>query len=182
MPCALIIGATGILAPAVDTLTSRGWSVLAVARSEQRLRSLRSNRPLTYGAVHTLAADAEHPSFLRLLERRLRSSDLTLSATALYAPVTAVAVATALTKIVDGPIVEVLTSGIATPAFEGDRWSIDRLGGSGPTNVRLVLGWRREFGTTRWHTPEEISAAVVATLADPRDRLLGTVTPWSERP
>ncbi|MFI7386225.1 hypothetical protein [Streptomyces sp. NPDC049813] len=39
-------------------------------------------------------------------------------------------------------------------------------------------------GGTRWHTPQEISAAALASLDadDDRDALLGAVRPWSMRP
>ncbi|NED87837.1 hypothetical protein G3I76_48120, partial [Streptomyces sp. SID11233] len=49
---------------------------------------------------------------------------------------------------------------------------------------RLVLGWHSASGVTRWHTPEDISAAALALLdaPAPADAVLGEVRPWSARP
>ena len=45
----------------------------------------------------------------------------------------------------------------------------------------LQLGWT-EDAPHRWHTPDEVSIAALAVLADGEPRTLGTVRPWSDRP
>ena len=90
-----------------------------------------------------------------------------------------------LARLVDGPVVRVLTSSAADPSRSGL-----------PTRqhlfTRLVLGWTDKG---RWHTPDEVSAAAVALLRQAEadaarpgraptgdGAVLGRVRPWSQRP
>jgi hypothetical protein len=185
-PAVVVVGATGIFRPAVRTLVTRGRSVLAIARDPARLAALTQELgPL----VSTAAADTRQP---QVLARTLASGRWTGALA--YAPAMSDGGWVDLSEAVDGPIVQVWTSGVAAPgagepsdsdsSAHGARFDLSRLGPMAPHSVRLVLGW-----TTggRWHTPSEVSAAVIATLDAAEAHqgatsVLGQLRPWSARP
>lgn len=183
----LVVGATRILRPAVTALAARGCAVTAVARSEDGLRRLVAETP---GRVGPLVADVTTPGFGGVLHRATDRSGLT--GALVYAPSGTPEALEALTRdlVVSGPVVLVLTSGWAAPEASAERagpWTPDSLPASSrpaPGCRRLVLGWHRDAGGVRWHTPQEISAAALDLLGAPaeQDSVLGTVRPWEERP
>ncbi|MGC5395231.1 hypothetical protein ACPXCP_05695 [Streptomyces sp. DT20] len=183
----LVVGATRILRPAVRALAARGCAVTAVARSEDGLRRLVAETP---GRVGPLAADVTTPGFGDVLHRATERSGLT--GALVYAPSGTPAAIEALTRdlVVRGPVVLLLTSEWAAPeSFAGQAapWTPDSLPASScPARDcrRLVLGWNRDAGGARWHTPQEISAAALDLLGAPaeQDSVLGTFRPWEERP
>uniref|UniRef100_A0AAU2VKA4 Uncharacterized protein n=1 Tax=Streptomyces sp. NBC_00008 TaxID=2903610 RepID=A0AAU2VKA4_9ACTN len=186
----LVVGATRILRPAVTALAARGCAVTAVARSEDGLRRLVAETP---GRVGPLVADVTTPGFGDVLHRATERSGLT--GAVVYAPSGTPAAIEALTRdlVVSGPVVLLLTSEWAAPeAFAGQAgqpapWTPDSLPASScpaRDRRRLVLGWHRDAGGARWHTPQEISAAALDLLDAPaeQDSVLGTVRPWEERP
>ncbi|MFE2374697.1 hypothetical protein [Streptomyces sp. NPDC059398] len=107
------------------------------------------------------------------------------------------AAASCLRGLLGGPCVLLLPSRWADPA-EAAVWGHGGAAGQGswtpallPPEARpaewvrpLVLGWRAEEGGTRWHTPEEISAAALELLDAPAPAaaVLGRVRPWAGRP
>ena len=91
MSAVLVVGATGILAPAADALRARGLSVLGVARS---------------GA--DLSADATTPAFVSVLPDRLGGA-------LVYGPAVTWDVVAAVAARSDGAVVHVLTSAWAAP-------------------------------------------------------------------
>ncbi|MFF3172211.1 hypothetical protein ACFVQ0_06280 [Streptomyces sp. NPDC057900] len=186
----LVVGATRILRPAVTALAARGSAVTAVARSEDDLCRLVAETP---GRVGPLVADVTAPGFGGVLHRAIGRSGLT--GALVYAPSGTPAALEALTRdlVVGGPVVLVLTSRWAAPeasteqAGRAGRWTPDSLPAPAwPAQDcrRLVLGWHRDAGGARWHTPQEISAAALGLLDAPaeQDSVLGAVRPWGERP
>lgn len=183
----LVVGATRILRPAVTALTARGSAVTAVARSAAGLRGLVNETP---GRVTPLKADVTAAGFGDMLHRATERSGLT--GALVYAPAGPPTAIEALTRnlVVSGPVVLLLTSDRAAPgvfAQQSTAWTPDSLPAwpcQGPDCRRLVLGWHRDAGGARWHTPQEISVAALALLDAPaeRDSVLGTVRPWEERP
>ena len=48
---------------------------------------------------------------------------------------------------------------------------------------QIVLGFKREACSSRWLTDEEISAGVLDAVSEKQPSyVVGTVTPWDERP
>jgi hypothetical protein len=74
----------------------------------------------------------------------------------------------------------VATSRWAAPGAPAPPWA------GMPGVVALQLGWAAQGARgSRWHTPEEVSAAAMGELAAPwapRTVVLGSVRPWSARP
>lgn len=153
----LIVGATGVLAPAATALARGGTAVTGIAR--------------------TAAADG--PADLLLVEAR--SASLLAAALAghrwaagiAYGPAVTPASIEVLRGAVDGRLVLVRVSAFADPA----------LGGFPVPPDVLQLGWRDlPGGGTRWHSAEEVSAAALEMLGDGLGRVLGSVRPWERRP
>lgn len=180
----LVIGATGILAPAVDALRNAGRNVVAVSRG---------TRPEPEG-VETVHVDAEDGVALSdALAGRAWVDAL------VYAPAVSDSSLEWLRAATRGRLVLVRTSAAADP----------RRGDLAVPPGTLQLGWRDADAdsastgpevtgaataagsgvparhpppTERWHTPAEVSAAALAVLADGTARTLGSVRPWSDRP
>lgn len=97
----------------------------------------------------------------------------------IYAPGANAAASRILRTAVTGRVVEVLGSQAASghpdapflmeqiDARYPDRWN------------SLILGWTI---AKKWHSPEEISEAALSTLQLGRDRQLGMLRPWADRP
>jgi hypothetical protein len=187
----VVVGATGILAPACASLAARGESVLAVARTARDLDRLQEESTPRSGELATLAADATAVGFVEQL------SGYSLTGGLVYAPAMSPEATQWLVARLGRRLVEVVTSSYADPASRsyGERWDADRLRPAGHT--RVVLGWALgeapvagdgEVATnpttplSRWHSAAEVSAAAVEALATESDRVLGVVAPWETRP
>ncbi len=150
----LVVGGTGILAPAVVGLAARGMVVSIVSRNKHRTSDI--------GDI-VLADVTNVPSFVTALgDRRF---DLALA----YLPFGDQAAWDVIDARADR-VVQVLTSVYAAP---------DRPQPPLPGRPRLILGWHP---TGRWHTPEEISAAALELAFSGNDAVLGVTRPWGERP
>lgn len=152
----LVVGASGILAPAAATLLGRGEAVVGVAR---RHRVPAGVEPLLLDATDAAAVgDA-------IREREL-------SAAIVYEPAVTDASLAVLRSHVPR-VVLVRTTAAVDPALgEPAR----------PPADTLQLGWTAFRNGTRWHCPEEVSAAAVDVLDDGAGRTLGSIRPWSARP
>jgi hypothetical protein len=177
-----VIGATGILRPALVTLAAGGHRVLAVARGAERLAGLAPSSPTAAARIKTLAHDARDASFPSALAAALDAGDLVLDAALVYGPATSPSVVGTLSAMWPVPVVEILTSAVAAPDGTGHDWSLEDLPRVPGRRHRVVLGWEPSDDGSRWHTPEEVSAAALTALQRHGDRLLGVVAPWSERP
>lgn len=153
----LVVGATGILAPAASKLVAGGTAVTGLATGR---------RPAPRG-VNLTALDARSATEVAgaLGEHRF-------DAALVYEPaVTTQSLAVLRTRVL-GRLVIVRTSEAADPA---------RGPFSVPSDI-LQLGWTQERNGSRWHTAEEVSEAALGVLQDGVGRTLGVVRPWEGRP
>ncbi|MFS0895157.1 hypothetical protein [Microbacterium sp. 179-I 3D3 NHS] len=152
----LVVGASGILAPAASVLVSRGAAVTGVGRS----------RPMPDGveAVHVDARD------LGALDAALGSRRW--DAALVYDPAVTESTLPRLAAAIDGRLVRVRTSAAADPAHGEPALLADT----------LQLGWHEEGDEVRWHTPDEVSAAALVVFDDGDPCTLGVVRPWERRP
>ncbi len=150
----LVVGGTGILAPAVVGLAARGMVVSIVSRNKHRTSDI--------GDI--VVADVTNvPNFVTALgDRRF---DLALA----YLPFGDQAAWDVIDARADR-VVQVLTSAYAAP--DGPEPPL-------PGRPRLILGWHP---SGRWHTPEEISAAALALTESGDEAVLGVTRPWDGRP
>lgn len=155
MGSVLIVGASGILAPAASALVARGESVTGISR--------RGAMPDGVEALHADARDAT--ALAAVLDGRRWTAAI------VYGPTVDEATLPLIARAVDR-LVRVRTSAAADPA-RGEL--------ALPPDV-LQLGWRDDGATVRWHTPEEVSAAALAVFDDGEPRILGMVRPWERRP
>ncbi|EGJ73051.1 hypothetical protein STTU_0262 [Streptomyces sp. Tu6071] len=169
-----------MLRPSVRALVARGTAVTAVARDGRALAKLAAEcGPL----VRALAADAGAPGFARALRDAGGRGGFT--GALVYTPALPVPRAK---DLLGGTRVLILPSAWAAPDAAGpsgaSAWTPDDLPAETAGSRRLVLGWHAAAGASRWHTPEEISAAALALLDAPArtDAVLGAVRPWSARP
>ena len=187
-PTVLVVGASGILKPAALYLLGDGLDVIGVARSRPRLAELAqaANNVTQSAALHVLQADAREIGLAGQVERLIDQRRLRLDAVLVYGPATTDAVVERLLLATDCPVELILTSRWADPTTAGHEWSLSDLPEVEQKDRdrlrRLVLGWRRRNGISRWHDAVQISAAALDAITTSGDQLLGTVTPWSERP
>jgi len=160
----LVVGASGILAPAATQLASAEGSHGAVT-------GIGRVRPMPAG-VEAITVDAQDAGALTraLGERRWARAIV-------YAPAVTDASLPVLRAAVDGPVVLVLTSAAVAPLPDAPE-----VPAPAPAPWTLQLGWASGAAGARWHTPEEISAAALLVLRDGQGRTLGSVRPWAERP
>ena len=161
---ALVVGGTGILAPAAAALAARGWTVSVLARGAAG-----------DGAV---AVDATDPAALAAALDAAIARRGPLGLALVYAPFAPADAQAAIAARVPGTLVHVLVSAWAAPGADRaarDRWAPD---GAGAT-LRVTLGWT----AGRWHTPAEVSRGVLRALdGDEAEAVVGRLRPWSGRP
>jgi len=152
----LVVGASGVLAPAAAILARRGETVTGIAR----------RRPVPAG-VEALVVDARDATALAAAVGRRRWSRCIV-----YEPAISEESFAVLASVIDGPVVRVRTSAVADPAR----------GKLVIPPATLQLGWHDEAGEVRWHTANEISDAALQVTMDGMARTLGTLRPWDRRP
>lgn len=157
MGSVLIVGASGILAPAASALVELGDAVTGIGR--------RRAMPAGVNGLHVDARD------LPALDPALGAARWT--AAIVYEPAVTALSLPRIQAAIDGRVVLVRTSAAADPAH-GDELAL--------APGILLLGWVDDGASTRWHTPREVSDAALEVLADGTPRILGTVRPWEHRP
>ncbi|WP_346156312.1 hypothetical protein [Nonomuraea recticatena] len=180
-PHVLVIGGTGILAPAVGTLARRGTVVSVVSRSAARVAALRDGLATAGGArVNGVIADVTDPPALAAALDEAAGTCGPIGLALVYQPFAPAEAWDTLVPRVGELLVTVLVSNYAAedapppPLREGHH---ERL------LVRhLLLGWHRDVNGVRWHTPEEVSTAAVGVADRRASTVLGAVRPWTERP
>lgn len=160
---AVVVGASGILAPLGATLHRAGVATWGVSRGEL---------PVDAGYDEPVPLDAHDVEAVRDWMSSLSEvPDLVVA----YAPAVGDAVWT-LWNGCAGRLIVVATSIWAAPDAPAAPW---------PTGDRvsvLQLGWRSTGDP--WHDPGEVSAAVsaVMTRGFPAYSVLGVVRPWEDHP
>lgn len=158
----LVVGATGILAPAAAELVASGETVTGMARNPHGMPA----------GVEPLVVDGRDAGAVRSAVE-----DRRWDAALVYCPAVTAETLAVLQGAADR-IVEVRTSAAADPAHR-DLVAADDLVAAGDV---LQLGWQPGEAGARWHTPREVSEAALEVLADGAGRVLGAVRPWSDRP
>ncbi|WP_374570407.1 hypothetical protein [Phenylobacterium sp.] len=179
---ALMVGATGMLAPAARELAGRGWRVSVLAR---RASAFASHEPVSgYDCDYY-----DEASFRAALARAVARDGPVGLAVAWFHDVK-LAAARRLAEAVGEPgapgrYIQVLGSAVADPA-RPDRLATAAAvaeGLDGRLLRQVVLGFRVEDGCARWNTNAEISAGVLAAIeSDAPLATVGVTSPWSMRP
>ena len=169
----LVVGGTGILRPAAQTLAERGWRVTVLARGA-------TDEPPQQFAAAVDVRDT--PALAAALDGAISARgpfDLAL----VYAPTAPAASMEAIAGHVEGRLIYVLTSEWSAPEADRARreaWAPD---GAGNLTQRVTLGWTYGAEGVRWHTPEEVGRATLDALEHrASETTLGTLRPWSNRP
>lgn len=150
----LVVGASGILAPAAAELVARGDPVTGVGRT--------TPMPTGVEPVHVDATDADALA-CALIGR--------WDAVVAYQPATSDASLEVL-RARAPRLVLVRTSAAAHPSLGDVRIAPDT----------LLLGWIADDAGSRWHDARAVSAAALEVLDDGAGSVLGTVRPWGDRP
>lgn len=167
----LVVGATGVLRPAVEHLLGDGWTVLAAARGAARLAGLSAR-------VLPVPLDVTEPGSVSVALAQHR-----VDAAVLYVPMAPDAVRHLLARYladVPGPVVEILTSRWAATTDAAESPPDMHTLTPAPLGTPVLLGW--VGAERRWHTPAEISAAALHAFRSGQPAILGVVRPWSGRP
>jgi NAD(P)-dependent dehydrogenase (short-subunit alcohol dehydrogenase family) len=173
---AVVVGASGVLAPFARGLVGSGWKVVGVGRHRDRLEALAAE---VEGSFLAIAADATVDDFLPRLTGAIVGSRV--EAAVVYEPAISAENLERLVELTTGRVVVVCTSRTAAPTDSAEEaWSLAELTVSPESVNRLVLGWHRE--PARWHDAAEISAAAADVFRNGEDAVLGVLRPWTERP
>ncbi len=163
----LVVGGTGMLSGVVRALIAEGDEVYVLARHPQMPLEV---KPLA-ADYRSAAALATTLTTVEPFERAV----VWIHSDAPEAPQT-------VARFVTGPYLHVLGSASANPSRpdQSRRAGFEALG----CDYReVILGFVRESGRSRWLTDTEISAGVLAALrSNERRSVIGTVTPWQDRP
>jgi len=169
----LVVGGTGILRTAAQTLAERGRRVTVLARGATDKPPGRFAAAVDLRDTPALGAALDDAIAVR------GPFDLAL----VYAPTAPAASMEAIAGHVEGHLIYVLTSEWSAPdadRAERDAWAPD---GAGHTTQRVTLGWTYGAEGARWHTPEEVGRAALDALEHgARETTLGTLRPWTDRP
>jgi hypothetical protein len=162
----VVVGASGILAPLGAMLHAAGVRTVGISRGSRLQEGVWDERVALdtqdAGAVGDWAAGQAGA----------------VSALIAYSPAVASGSWPLLAGLA-GRVMAVATSRWAAPGTPDPPWA------GLPGVVVLQLGWARTAHGSRWHTPPEVSAAVLAELTSPwrpRTVVLGSVRPWPARP
>ena len=159
----LVIGASGILAPLGSLLRADGLCTTGVSRGSR----------LSVGVWDEhVALDTQDLPAIRLWVAKRQVAVAGLVA---YSPAVA-ASAWVLLRPLTERLAVVATTEWAAPGAAEPPWHEF-------ADVVVQLGWAVDDRGSRWHTAEEVSAAVASTLrAEQVTGLCGAVRPWSDRP
>jgi hypothetical protein len=184
---ALVIGGTGMLRKASVAIARKFSAFTAVAGTRASLHALAQDiGDLNAHQQYYLDLDwDDQDKFLAALSRHLSKCDPpSLVVAWVHNPSLGPRIANALT----------------TPRYTCEFFQILGSAGRGPTSQaaalknqvnrradltyhQVILGFRRDGGHSRWLTNDEISEGVLdAISAKLPTYVIGTVTPWSERP
>lgn len=150
----LVVGGTGILRPAAQTLAERGWQVTMLACRA------RDEPPQMFAAAVDVR---DTPALGAALDEAISARgpfDLAL----VYAPTAPATSMEAIAGHVEGRLIYVLTSAWSAPDADRarrDAWAPD---GASHLTQRVTLGWTYGTEGARWHTPEEVGRATLDAL------------------
>lgn len=163
-PIAVVVGASGILAPTGVLLTGLGFTTWGISRAGD---------PAGDGWSRGIALDCQDAVAVGAwMASCPRGPELLVA----YTPAVADAVWPQWGIWAD-QVVVVATSKWGAPAVRARPWDA-------VSDVSVLqLGWR-DGGDSSWHSAEEISIAVVeiVIVGRPNSVVLGSIRPWNERP
>lgn len=169
----LVVGGTGILRSAAQTLAERDWLVTVLARRTT------DEPPRQFAA----AVDVRDTPALRAALDEAISARGPFDLALVYAPTAPATSMEAIAGRAEGRLIYVLTTEWGAPETdraERDAWAPD---GAGNLTQRVTLGWTYGVEGARWHTPEEVGPATLDALEHrASETTLGTLRPWSDRP
>jgi nucleoside-diphosphate-sugar epimerase len=180
----LVIGGTGMLRDVVRHLATDGHDLLIVGRSEKKMQQLLDHCGPARARLTPLFADYSSEA---LFLSAVQASSKSLSAFDLVIVWMHASGDASLHALVDwlneskvqSRFFHILGSSVADPSTTGSSRSPHQ-------NLlyrKVILGFQREDGTSRWLTDDEISAGVIKAIeSDAKETIVGVVRPWSLRP
>jgi hypothetical protein len=181
----LVVGGTGILRPAVRALAAENRTIGVVSRDTARVTALAEEcaRNGAAGALIPIEGDYRLVPRFDVAIFRTVAAYGPFSDALVYVSDAPEAALDALAPHVRSRLILVLTSRFAAPDRPKGRAAYPVPGGVSPDRLAyLLLGWHVGPDGSRWHTPEEVSAAALTVLRSGGDARLGVVRPWGERP
>lgn len=162
----VVVGASGILAPLGALLRAGGVRTVGISRGSRLGEGVWDER---------VALDAWD---VGAVSDWVTVQEEDVSTVVAYSPAVALPSWPLLGGLAER-IMVVATSSWAGPGAPAPPWA------GMPGVVVVQLGWVQGGQGRRWHTPQEVSAAVMHELVTPwtpRTVVLGSVRPWSARP
>jgi NAD(P)-dependent dehydrogenase (short-subunit alcohol dehydrogenase family) len=187
---AMVIGGTGMLRGACTDLAARGWTVSVIARSHAQLASLRTDTAARTGrptAINPVPVDYTDIPALALGLRAAATAHGPVSLAVCYihstAPLAPIVVADTLGSSTR-PCTFIHVVGSASPdELRQDSTRDEIAANPGVAYRRVILGFMRHDGSTRWLTDHEICSGVLRAIDDPTpEQVVGVVSPWELHP
>lgn len=176
----LIVGGTGMLREASQSLSTQARRITSVAHTHQSLATLDAGLPARHGVHHMLALDWSSPDdfIQKIVEhiKRTEQPDLVLAWT--HSETLAIRLATALGN---GHVefFHVVGSSRTNPAQIAEQANSAVGSLAGLTYFQVILGAKRHGSSFRWLTNNEISAGVLAAIQERQSRfVVGTLERW----
>lgn len=175
---ALVIGGTGMLAKATLWLSRNGYHVAVIGRSEQKMQPLLDQNP---GQLTPVFVDYTNTKEFAAELVRLQHQ---------YGPFQLIV---AWIHASGDEVIPCLTGLIpaSTPCklvhIIGSSSNLNHVSNHDiPSHIsyhQVQLGFKTEKGMSRWLTHEEISTGVINALQGNKSyQVIGTISPWEERP
>jgi hypothetical protein len=186
-PGALVIGGTGMLRRASVAIARNFSTFTAVARTRASLDALARDigSPTDRQQFYIDLDWDDQDKFLAALSRHVsQHGGPSLVVAWLHNASLGPRLANALSKHSSTcEFFQVLGSAGRGPSSEAPRLKSQIEHRCGLAYYQVVLGFRREGPLSRWLTNDEISDGVLDAIAAKRpSHVIGTVTPWNERP
>ncbi|WP_052131642.1 SDR family NAD(P)-dependent oxidoreductase [Planococcus sp. CAU13] len=179
MKHALVIGGTGMLARTSLWLADNGYHVSVIGRNPEKMQRLIEQNPAQIAPVLVDYTNKEALE-AQLLHIQQKKGPVGLVVAWIHTN--------------GSEVISCLTDSIPSHLS----WKLFHVNGSSsnleeikkkaavPSHVQyhqIHLGFKLENGTSRWLTHEEISGGVIKAIMEEKAiQLVGTLTPWEERP
>ncbi|WKA55987.1 short-chain dehydrogenase [Planococcus shixiaomingii] len=176
---ALVIGGTGMLANVSLWLAEHGYHVSVIGRNPEKMQHLTTQNPEQLTPV---LVDYSNPKEFIEQIHRIQQQNGPIQLVVAWVHSTGQHVIPCLTELLSST----------------QPWSLFQVHGSSsnlqeikaktalPAHVlyhQIQLGFKIEYGFSRWLTNEEISDGVIETIREGKSELLiGTLEPWEKRP
>jgi hypothetical protein len=182
---ALIVGGTGMLRGVMEHYRRSFKVVSILARSKKDLEKLEKRYP---GIIRGIAVDYEDETALRMALKESTDKNGRYDLAVIWVQDASVDVPLCIAEFVGTPeskgkLVHVRGSSAADPAMPARSMADSFAAKTLLSHQEVILGFMKEGEASRWLDHEEITQGILDAIDKGEAKtIVGTVTPWNERP